>query len=272
MDVGRVESEDSGLWVIGSLAVRIRGELPPALKGLRRLPAGPGTLPDVELAIEVVRARTWELGINGAGHSWRKCLSAHSIEVDLQARRIVLHVVSGDLSRGSRYSLFRDVFCFLGALSGDMLAHAAAIVHEGEAILLCGLAGAGKSTIASMFAGGSEVISDEINWVCGAGTDGITVVNQPFWCPEGQPAELPALPLRAVYLLEKAGECSVGSVSLAEAFPVLLAAPFGGGDPMLRARCEATAQCALAVPLRKLRFSLDAEAVRRLVLGDARGA
>lgn len=254
---------------IGSQAVQLHGLLPPVLNGLTRIPLDPDGGPGVELGVEVVDSCTWELGMAGGGHSWRKCLPDHAIEIDFLSRRLSLHVVAGELSRRARYFLFRDVFCFLGSLSGDMLAHASGIVHDGEAILFCARAGGGKSTTASMFAGCCDVINDEINWVHGAGRDRLAVVNQPFWQQSGQPAEVPAVPLRAIYLLEKAEECSLEPVCVPDAFPVLLAAPFGGRDPVLRARSEATAQCARIVPLRRLRFTLDAGAVRDLVLGDA---
>ena len=268
MATAKLHGRDGGCFLVGSLSVRVRGVLPHVLSGLGRAPVDTDCASAVELSVEVADSRTWDLGIAGSGANWRKGVPGHLIEVDLLARHVSLRVVAGDLSRRARHFLFRDIFCFLGALSGDMLAHAAGIVHDGEAILFCALAGGGKSTIASMFAGCCDVISDEINWVHEGDGEGLAVVNQPFWRPSGEAELVPILPLRAVYVLEKAGECSIGPVSVSEAFPVLLAAPFGGGDPMLRPRSEATARCASLAPLRKLRFSLAAGAVRRLVLGD----
>jgi hypothetical protein len=257
------------IYRIGSQAVNLHGEPPSCLSGLRRFPR-PAAVPMVELALTLTDRRDWPLGTEAAPGRYIKGQDGHRLDLDFAGRCLALRTLRC-LSATQTYLWFRDLFCGLAGLSGEVLLHGAAVIGgNAEVLLFCGASGAGKSTIVGLLRQAREVVNDEINWAFRE--DGRwLLVNQRCWWREGS-AYPPAVPLRRVFLLEQAAHCAVEPVTPADAYALLLTAPFGGHDPLLPRRAEATADLSRDVPLARLLFNLDAAAIENLVFAHETGS
>ena len=260
----------SGHFSIGSVTVRFLQPLPVELAGLARIPAiadNGSRTPPIEIDLVAVDQRDWDVALHVGSTRYYKGRQTHVTEMDFAARRIRQRIVR-PLNDLNQYWLLRDLFCCLGGLAGDVLFHGSSVIHRGRASVFCAKSGGGKSTLARLLAPVAEVVSDEVAWGTRSGPEaGWQQVNQGYWkLPPS--AFAPTVPLRAVFALEQAPACEVRVATAAELFPLILTAPFGGRDPFLPVRAANTAALLRAVPVRLLRFNLDADAVRKTVFDD----
>ena len=237
----------------------------PELAGLLRQPVPEG-VPAATLEFQATERADWQTGLEREGARFRRAVASHQCEIDFLARRVVVRCLA-QLDRVGLYLLFRDVFAALCGLSGDVLLHASSVVRDGRAIAFCAFSGGGKSTIARLLEPDGETISDEVNWAFRDSQGAFRLVDQRYYrAPPTAPA--PDVPLAGVYLLYQAAACATSPVTATEAYPILLAAPFGD-DPLLPRRAQAAAALFARIPVRRLAFNLQPDEVRRAVWGEA---
>jgi len=146
--------------------------------------------------------------------------------------------------------------------NGGFLAHAAALVVDGQAHLFPGRSGSGKTTLSSL---ASHVIADEICAILPAGA-GFEVYGTPWWKGRSEPA-----PLAAVYSLAWNGE-GVAPLPRRGALRHLarnLVLPLDGPADQVAA-FAAAGRVAAAVPFGRLFFRPDSDV--DALLRRARGA
>ena len=257
--------------VIGHAPVCIENaeRLPPALCGLKRMPADSAPATDIRpatLTVEVHDAKHWPLDV-----SVRKGIHCfgrptYAVEVAPAFRRIRLMLTTPP-EGNDLYWLQRDIFGILACLSGEVMLHASAIATgEGSAWVFCGNSGAGKSTIARLLqAEGMEVINDEVNWLFMGGDKQVQIVSQPYWF--GNAAEH-ALPVERLCLLEQSETCALKPPPpKSEVFARLLAAHLSidTSFDFLEARARALQQLVMSHDIDVLQFNLDAKEVIALL-------
>lgn len=247
---------------IGTAAISIPQTPPDALRNLARTPvADPAT---EVLSLHFAGDQEWPETLSQEPYEFRKGMASHRTVIDYSARTVRIDYRL-PIDTLASYLIYRDIFCCLCGLHGDTLLHTSAVILGDKAVAFCGLSGAGKTTIASLFRKRTTIINDEINW--GYLHEGQPMlVNQAFYRDPDETRE--ALPLAAIYLLEQAPECVISATDAHRAYPLLLTAPFGGCDPNLPKRAAATARFAQQVPIRTLAFNLDADAVYDIVAED----
>jgi hypothetical protein len=247
----------SSSYRIGTLSVCVPRCPHPRLEGLCRLPAAsPG---QATLDLEIVERASWEPGLERGGEQFVKSLAMHQCRIDFPNRRVSLRIVAG-LDDTGWYFVFRDIFSALCGLSQDALLHASAVVHQGEATAFCAYSGGGKSTIAHLLGGEDGTVNDEINWVFRDAGGQFRLVDQRFYrLPSG--ADQPDLPLAGIFLLVQAPACLVSSIQPENAYPIVLAAPYGN-DPNLPLRAATAAALFQAIPVRQLAFNLRPDEIR----------
>ncbi len=257
------------LYQIGTQPVRISGDPPRRLRQpLQRVPVScPAWAPVVELFFRSVSNRDWPLEIDKNETSYSKGMPSHFLRLCFQKKRIEIHFCD-PIEKSSLYFIQRDIFCGLGVFSGEPLLHASAVILNGKSVVFCGESGAGKSTTAKMFQDEADVINDEVNWACSQQDGSFNLVNQRFWTDFAESHDLPQVPLLRIYLLRQATQCSLKTIVPAQIFPLLLAAPYGGQDPTLEQRSEATADLAVRIPAKQLNFNLNKNEVRNIVRDD----
>lgn len=233
------------------------GALPNCLTRLGILESS--STPDfaVTLRIDVTEKCDWDLGSLHKGSVYVLGRPSHHIILDCSSGDIHFRIPK-DLNPADLYWFQRDLFACLGSLSTDPVLHSSAVVHDGKGYLFCASSGIGKSTVARLLSRHATIVNDETNWLV-RGEDGdYALVNQPFWFSEGTP--MPSVPVRGIYLLERAETCSIIPCTLtAEAFSLLLAVhlPLDSTDPFLAERSARIVQMVREVPLYTLRFYRD---------------
>ncbi len=255
---------------IGSLVVVLDGVPFPELRGLAEAPAGMGVrepaADPVSVSFRRVPEAVWPRACMWSDGTYRKGLPGHRIVLDLAARQVRFEVVSG-AGPGEWYYIFRDLFCALGAWSGDPLLHASAVLADGKAWVFCGSSGTGKSTAARLLRErGRLVVNDEINWITVDAEGVVSLVNQRHWVfpPAGGTPD-PLVPVGGIFILEQSPLCRTAELASSEAFPHLLGAPYGGEDPFLAKRARTTADLLKRFPVRKLEFCLDGGGIEQAV-------
>jgi hypothetical protein len=247
---------------VGPAAIAIPQAPPDALAQLTRLPAADSA--SVTLNLRPAGNQTWSETLVQDPTEFRKGMASHRTVIDY-AQRTVSIDYRLPIDTLASYLIYRDIFCGLCGLQGDTLLHTSAVILDDRAVAFCGLSGAGKTTIASLFRSRATIINDEINW--GYLADGQPMlVNQAYYREAVH--EHAAVPLAAIYLLEQAASCAISAADAHRAYPILLTAPYGGCDPNLPRRAAATANFAQRVPIRQLAFNLDADAVYQTVAAD----
>jgi hypothetical protein len=95
---------------------------------------------------------------------------ATAIRIDNVARRIDVDAPAGATAEDTATYLTGPMLALLCRAAGRVALHAAAVVVDGRAVLLCGLSEAGKSTAAAAFArDGFDVLSDDVCAIDDAG-------------------------------------------------------------------------------------------------------
>jgi hypothetical protein len=163
-------------------------------------------------------------------------------------------------------NVLRIVAAQLVLARGGLLLHSAAIARDadhgrGEAIVLVGRSGAGKSTACrTARAHGRRVLSDELNALFFHEGE-LVVAAVPFAGDFGEPASNERFRVRGLYLLEQ-GNDTVTPVSSARAGGTLLsAAPFVNADPARTGQVLDTALALTrATKTRALALTLGADA------------
>jgi hypothetical protein len=250
---------------IGPAAIAIPECPPEALSLLARLPIAESATSTLRLL--PAGTNSWPEELSQQPCEFRKGMASHRTVIDYAADTLTIdyHLPIDTLAS---YLIYRDIFCCLCGLQGDTLLHTSAVIINGQAIAFCGLSGAGKTTIASLFRNRATIINDEINW--GYLQDGQPMlVNQAYFRDTGE--SQPTVPLAAIYLLRQAPTCAISAADAHRAYTLLLTAPFGGCDPKLPKRAAATAAFAQSVPIRQLDFNLDPDAVFATVSADICG-
>ncbi len=141
--------------------------------------------------------------------------------------------VEGALFQELFENYFRILAAYRLAACGGALLHSAGIVDDGQAFVLFGRSGAGKSTISRLaLAAGRLVLSDDLNAVCSAG--GRTVVQKVPFAGDLGHTRTPrqSYPLRALLALAKGPRSALRPVSAGRALAALIAsAPYLNRDP-----------------------------------------
>ena len=249
---------------IGSLRVLLGLPIPADFAGLHRLSATrPANAASVRLDLVPSKKAAWPTGLRRSGDGFTKGLATHATEMNFPDRTIRIRIVT-PVTPSAVYRVMRDIFCGLGGLCGDVILHGATALHHGQAMIFCAASGGGKSTLAGLLAPQVEIVNDEIIWIRRNRAGRWLAVNQGFWGlpPSTAPAEIP---VRAVYLLEKADACRIVPTKPGAVFAQLLTAPFGGHDPQLPARAAQTARFLEAIPLHRLYFTRDAAALQEIL-------
>ncbi len=106
-----------------------------------------------------------------------------------------------------------------------LLLHAVAVVLDGAGHIFAGASGAGKTTVARLAAGRSEVLCDE-NVIIRLGPGGAELCSTPFWGASTPPAMVRRtnrrVPLAAIYLLAHAPEFQRSRLAAGQAVMALL--------------------------------------------------
>lgn len=245
---------------IGTLTVHIPHCPHARLQGLLRLPAQQSAQATLEL--ETVPRASWKPELDRGGDIFRKRLASHQCQIDFPRRHVHLRFVEGLDETGWQF-VFRDLFAALCGLSGDALLHASTVEHGGEATAFCAYSGGGKSTIAQLLGGAARTINDEINWAFRDAEGRFRLVDQRFYHqPPG--TDRPDLPLARLLILVQAPACSLSPVDPQDAFPIVLAAPFGN-DPYLPDRAACAADLFGRLPVHRLSFNLVPEDIRAVL-------
>jgi hypothetical protein len=255
----------SPTYRIGPAAIALPECPPEALSQLTRLPLA-------DSATSTLRLRPagdskWPETLAQEPNEFCKGMASHRTVIDYAADSVTIDYRL-PIDTLASYLIYRDIFCCLCGLQGDTLLHTSAVIIDGQAVAFCGLSGAGKTTIASLFRNRATIINDEINWGYLEGGEPM-LVNQAYY-RDGNEHEA-AVPLAAIYMLRQAPNCEVSTTDGHRAYPLLLTAPFGGCDPKLPQRAVATAIFAQHVPIRELAFNLDPDAVFTAVSTDICG-
>ncbi len=139
----------------------------------------------------------------------------------------------GPLFQEQFENYFRILAAYRLAERGGALLHSAGIVDGGEAFVLFGRSGAGKSTISRLgLAAGRLVLSDDLNAISSAG-GGTVVEKVPFAGDLGRTrTPRQSYPLRALLALEKGARSARRPASAGRTLAALLAcAPYLNRDP-----------------------------------------
>jgi hypothetical protein len=121
------------------------------------------------------------------------------------------------------------VYILMQALprAGDgLLLHAAGVALGGRAYAFCGPSGAGKTTVARLLQDRGDLFGDE-NMVLRLTPAGVELLSTPFWGASAPPDLIRranhAAPLAAIFVLEKAPDFALRTLSAGEAVAALLA-------------------------------------------------
>jgi hypothetical protein len=150
------------------------------------------------------------------------------------------------------------------ARHGGMEVHACGVAEGGEALLFCGVSGAGKTTTARLWRRhrrGAEILSDD-RMIVRERRGRLWAFGTP-WHGSGRFASPRGLPLGGIFFLAR-GKPSVAPMSLSAAAAELFARAFpppweAAGSARVLDLC---ARAAEEVPCARLRFRPDASAVR----------
>jgi hypothetical protein len=155
-------------------------------------------------------------------------------------------------------SVLRIIHSLILAERGGFLVHAASAIRRGQAFLLAGVSGAGKTTIARLAPPDATLLTDEISYV--VRKDGeYFACGTPFAGELARVGQNVSAPIRAAFFLEKGPENRIETVSQPEATRSLLRnILFFAEDAELVNRvfhsaCEFVKQ----VPMRRLTFLPD---------------
>lgn len=192
------------------------------------------------------------MGVHGEGGQYSKGMTHHALQVTYADSSIqVRHLAQ--LDEQDHYLILRDLLCALCVLSQDPLLHASTAMVGDAGVAFCGYSGTGKSTAARTLSKHVPIVNDEIAWVHWR-NGRPCLVNQRAW---RKPEESPDIPLRMIFLLAQSETCRTEAASFAEAFPLLLCAPYGLQDPNVIQRSANTIHLANSVPIRHLHCNLD---------------
>ncbi len=160
-------------------------------------------------------------------------------------------------------SVMRIIHSLMLARSGGFLLHAASAMCGGHAVLLSGVSGAGKTTIARLAPPEVTLLSDEISYVR-RGANGYMAFGTPFAGELGVSGEDVSAPLSALYFLAKAPHNQLRPIAPAAAARMLLRnILFFAADPILvQELFRSACQFAARVPAHELCFRPDAEVWR----------
>jgi hypothetical protein len=155
-------------------------------------------------------------------------------------------------------SVIRIILSLVLARDGGFLLHAASAMRGGRALLLSGVSGAGKTTIARMAPAGAILLSDEISCVRRTGT-GYHAFGTPFAGELGISGARIVAPVAALYFLRQGPRNAIGSIEPARAAATLLRnILFFADDPALAGGVFATAcDFAARVAVAELTFRPD---------------
>ncbi|HKV09561.1 MAG TPA: hypothetical protein VJ725_15570 [Thermoanaerobaculia bacterium] len=166
---------------------------------------------------------------------------------------------NGDLFAPILENFFRVLTAYRLLETGGVLLHSAAVAEGGNAFLLLGRSGAGKTTASRLcLEAGAAVLSDDLNAAV-PGSAGTRVEKLPFTGDLGDRAGGPIeVPLRAILRLEKGSEERLVPLSPARALAHLVAAaPFVNRDPWREETLLSILErLARSVPAHTLAFSL----------------
>jgi hypothetical protein len=250
---------------IGPAAIAFPNCPPEALSQLIRTPIA--DFATSTLRLTAAGATQWPEELRQEPAEFRKGMPSHRTVIDYAASTLSIDYRL-PIDTLASYLIYRDIFCCLCGLQGETLLHTSAVIIHDQAVAFCGLSGAGKTTIASLFRKRGTIINDEINWgYLQAGQP--MLVNQAYYRDSAETQS--AVPLAAIYLLQQAPDCAISAADAHRAYPLLLTAPFGGCDPNLPKRAAATAEFAQCVPIRTLAFNRDPDAVFATVSADLCG-
>jgi hypothetical protein len=170
-------------------------------------------------------------------------------------------LVAGPAFLGALENALRVLAAYRLLEAGGVLLHSAGLVSGGEAYVLFGPSGAGKTTAARLSAGvGRRVLSDDLNALLPA-AGGPRVRQVPFAGDLGRAAVEPgSFPLRRLCRLEQGDGHRLRPLGPAAALASLLAsAPFVNADPFrFEALADRLAALAAAVPVEVLTFRKEA--------------
>lgn len=188
-----------------------------------------------------------------------------------EAARLVCHKASGPWFGAVIENMLRVLVAYDALEVGGVVMHSAALVREGDAVVLFGHSGAGKSTTSALaLAQGCAVVSDDINlleprdggwWVVPVPFSGSLSVTSTVDRP---------VPLRGLFHLNKAGADRCEPCSAAQAVSLLSgSAPFVNQDAYAAEDLLAVlTRLAVNLPVRELHFTRG-PAFLDLVFGGA---
>ena len=154
--------------------------------------------------------------------------------------------------------VLRIVHTLLLARQGGFLVHAASAIRGGEAFLLAGVSGAGKTTISRLAPPDAKLLTDEISYVRREGNRYLAC-GTPFAGELARAGENQSAPLSALFLLEKGLQNRIEPVGAVESIRRLLRnILFFADDPALvKLVFQSACEFASLIPIRRLVFVPD---------------
>jgi len=163
-----------------------------------------------------------------------------------------------------RYPLDQILCWGLLGKCGGILLHAAVVVRNGQGVVLAGRSGAGKSTLSGLCAeAGWEILNDDRAILYPGPDGGGWLVAGTPWHGSGRYARQATVPLRGVFLLEKALSNRVEGLAGVHPHVALLhaAAVAWFSDAWSQAGLDALDRLTRAVPVRRFCFTPTRAAV-----------
>jgi hypothetical protein len=272
-------------WLdLSGIPLRLRLDDPPLGRRLAaewpRYLGGPTDDPWLDLAVEVGGApapegplQTQDARAELTSEGARFCSVEGRIEIPRQG---LAHCRLAPAPEGRRFYTLVNLICaglaFRLPERGGLLLHAAAVVLDGRAFVLCGAAGTGKSTWAELARGaGARWLTDDLTFIDGADAS-VSVLSTPIRAYRPAPEPPGRFPLAAL-LLSEHGPCP----RLAPVATLVATARLAANLPFVSAWIERqpsiarTVQALVArVPPRRLTFAREASFVE-LLRGLGRG-
>lgn len=186
---------------------------------------------------------------------------------------VEIHVDSKPWFAGVIENIARLLMAYSVLGDGGVMLHCAALVKNGEAAVLFGHSGAGKSTTSAIaLEHGYSVISDDINIIQPAGT-GWQVMPVPFSGSLNAISDIrKPVPLKRIFRLHQSASDHVTPCSMARAVSLLAgSSPFVNQDNYRADQLvDILAHLAQSIPVQDLFFSRSADFLQYLDLGNDR--
>lgn len=208
----------------------------------------PKTKPPTHVRIESVKVRQAEGG-------WRFVYDTFVADVTPTADRAEVACLR---SAYAVDSFLRTLMALYLPQHGGVMLHASAVRYEGWGYAFAGRSGAGKSTVARLLSGVTEVLSDELIAVRRT-ANGWHVFGTPFWGDFARAGANLSAPLRGVYLLRHAKQHQLERLSRRDALAAILqcSLQFAEGAEVAEWMLNVVSALARDVPVYRLHFLPD---------------